>query len=164
MRLLSCVGAALTPAGVVMLTAAPAFASSPAIEVNPSTATPGAIVTFSVTCGSSASSATLFGTTLGLSEQIPMQPSATAGEFASAVDLPASIRPGTYKPSIDCSNGLAGTATLVVTSEAGTPSGAPATGDGATSTTMGGPFQVAGLSLLGLGGLAGVIAFGRRRR
>jgi hypothetical protein len=183
LRLICYAGAAVTVAGAVVLTAAPAFASGPATGVTPSTATPGASVTFTVTCGSSASSATLFGTTLGLSEQIPMQPSTHAGEFATTVHLPTSIRPGTYKPSIDCSNGSSGTATLVVASPSspsatpsvthsvtpsatpsGTPSGAPATGDGATSTTMGGPFEAAGLGLLGLGGLAGVIAFGRRRR
>lgn len=186
MRLICYVGAALTVAGTVVLTAAPAFASSAPIGVTPSTATPGASVTFTVSCGSSATSATLFGTTLGLPQQIPMQPSAHAGEFATTVDLPASITPGTYHPSIDCSNGASGTATLVVSSPSAThtatpspspthtatpsappsatPSGAPETGDGATSTMLGGPFEAAGLGLLGLGALAGVIAFGRRRR
>ena len=186
MRLICCVGAALTLTGAVVLTAAPAFASGPVIGVTPSTATPGASVTFTVSCGSSATSATLFGTTIGLSAQIPMRPSAHAGDFATTVDLPASITPGTYHPSIDCSNGASGTATLVVSSPSAThtatpspppthsappsatpsatPSGAPATGDGATSTMLGGPFEAAGLGLLGLGGLAGVIAFGRRRK
>ena len=179
MRLICYVGAALTLTGAVVLTAAPAFASGPVIGVTPSTATPGASVTFMVTCGSSATSATLFGTTIGLSQQIPMQPSTHAGEFATTVDLPTSITHGTYHPSIDCSNGISGTATLVVASTSSptaspstphsptpsaTPSGAPETGDGATSTMMGGPFEMAGLGLLGLGGLAGVIAFGRRRR
>jgi len=183
LRLICHAGAALTLAGALLLTAAPAFASGPVIGVTPSTATPGASVTFTVTCGSTATSATLFGTTLGLAQQIPMQPSTHAGEFATTVDLPASITPGTYHPSIDCSNGSSGTATLAVSSSSSptatptathsptpsapssaTPSGAPETGDGATSTMMGGPFEVAGLGLVGLGGLAGVIAFGRRRR
>jgi hypothetical protein len=187
LRLICYAGAALTLVGTVVLTAAPAFASGPVIGVTPSTATPGASVTFTVSCGSTATSATLFGTTLGLHQQIPMQPSTHAGEFATTVDLPTSITPGTYTPSIDCSNGSSGTATLVVASpsaspsspppthtatptptpsasRSATPSGAPATGDGATSTMLGGPFAVAGLGLVGLGGVAGVIAFGRRRR
>jgi hypothetical protein len=181
LRLICCAAAALILGGTVVFftAAAPAFAASPMITVTPSTAEPGAIVTFAVTCGSSATSATLFGATLGLSEQIPMQPSAEAGEFATAVDLPTSISPGTYKPSIDCSNGSSGGATLFVNSvsspsaspsasppasPSAPPSGAPETGDGATSTTMGGPFEAAGLGLLGLGALAGAVAFGRRRR
>jgi hypothetical protein len=183
LRLVYYVGAVLTVAGAVVFTAAPAFASGPVIGVTPSTAKPGASVTFTVSCGSSATSATLFGTTIGLSQQIPMLPTAHAGDFTAAVDLPTSIAPGTYRPSIDCSNGASGTATLVVASPSSppasptathtatpsphppaTPSGAPETGGGATSTTMGGPFEVAGLGLLGLGGVAGVIAFGRRRR
>ena len=183
MRLICYAGAALTLAGAVVFTAVPAFASGPVIGVTPSTAAPGASVTFTVSCGSSATSATLFGTTIGLSQQIPMQPTTHAGQFATTVDLPTSIAHGTYKPSIDCSNGSSGTATLVVAAPSSpsaspsathsatpsprpsaTPSGAPETGGGATSTMMGGPFEVAGLGLLGLGGLAGVIAFGRRRR
>ena len=167
MRLICYAGAALTLAAAIVLAAAPAFASGPVIYVTPSAATPGTSETFAVTCGSSATSATLFGMTLGLAEQIPMQPSTKAGDFATTVDLPTNITPGTYKPSIDCSNGSSGTATVVVTSvpgASGTPAGAPATGDGATSTAMGGPFQVVGIGLLGVGGLAGMIAFGRRGR
>ncbi len=195
LRLICCAGAALTLAGAIVLSAVPAFAATPVIKVTPSTATPGASVTFEVTCGSSATSATLFGAMLGLSEQIPMQATTLAGGFATTVDLPKNITPGTYKPTIDCSNGNSGTATLVVhaaaspsatpshapatptsapatptsapatpTSAPATPSGAPGTGDGATSTMMGGPFEVAGIGLVGIGVLAGVIAFGRRRR
>lgn len=167
MRLIRYAGAALTIAAVIVLAAAPAFASGPVIYVTPSPATPGNSETFAVTCGPSATSATLFGATLGLPEQIPMQPSAKAGDFATTVDLPTNIASGTYKPSIDCSNGSSGTATVVVIrapGATGAPAAAPATGDGATSTAMGGPFEVVGISLLGIGGLAGMIAFGRRGR
>jgi hypothetical protein len=155
---------ALAIAGALVLGAVPASAAGPAIDVTPSTAAPGTSVTFAVTCGSSAPSATVFGTTLGLPEQIPMQASTHAGEFVTTVSLPASISPGTYTPAIDCSNGTSGTATLVVNAVPVTPSGVPLTGDGATSTTMGGPFGTAGIALVGLGVLLGVIAAFRRKR
>ncbi len=146
--------------GIAMFAATPAFASGPVIDVTPSIAAPGTSVTFAITCGSSASSATLFGTTLGLAEHIPMQASTHAGEFVATVSLPTSISPGTYTPSIDCSNGVSGTATLVVNA---VPGGAPVTGDGATSTATGGPFTEVGIGLLGLGVLIGAIGIRRRR-
>ena len=46
-----------------------------------------------------ATSATLFGITLGLAEQIPMEASTHAGEFVTTVTLPTSIIPGSYSPS-----------------------------------------------------------------
>jgi hypothetical protein len=155
---------ALVIAGALALGAVPASAAGPAIDVTPATAAPGTSVTFAITCGSSAPSATVFGTTLGLPEQIPMQASTHVGVFVTTVSLPASIRPGTYTPAIDCSNGTSGTATLVVNAVPATPSGVPLTGDGATSTTMGGPFGTAGIALVGLGVLLGVTAAFRRKR
>lgn len=163
MRLICLAGATVTLAGAVVLTGAPAMAAGPVIGVTPSVAAPGTSVTFAITCGSSASSATLFGTTLGLAEQIPMQATTQAGAFVTTVSLPTSIGPGTYTPSIDCNNGISGTATLVVSAAPATPSGAPVTGDGTTSTTMGGPFDALGIGLLGAGALVGAIAFRRRR-
>jgi hypothetical protein len=141
-------------------------ASAPVIDVTPSVAAPGTSVTFAITCGSGASSATLFGTTLGLSEQIPMQGSTHPGEFVTTVDLPKSISPGIYSPSIDCSNGVSGTASLTVNPVPGqpTPSGPPMTGDGATSSAMGGPFTTAGLGLLAVGGVAVAVGVIRKRR
>jgi MYXO-CTERM domain-containing protein len=96
-----------------------------------------------------------------------MEASTHKGVFVTGVQLPAGIMPGTYSPSIDCSNGLAGTGTLVVkaavTPNVVVPSGAPVTGDGVTSTAMGGPLTAVGVSLLGLSGLAGAFAIRRRR-
>jgi hypothetical protein len=143
-------------------------APPPVIDVTPSVATPGTSVTFAITCGTGATSATLLGTTLGLSEQIPMDGSTHAGEFVTAVELPASISPGSYSPSIDCSNRVAGTAALTVnpvpTEPTPVPSGAPLTGDGTTSSATGGPFTTAGLALLAVGGLAvGAVVIRRRR-
>jgi hypothetical protein len=170
MRLLNPVCAALTFAGSLTLAgglalaaAGPAVAAGPVIDVTPSIAAPGTSVTFAVTCGPDATSATLFGTTIGLAEQIPMQGSTLAGEFVTIVSLPTSIIPGTYTPSIDCSNGVSGLATLTVNAVAGTPTGAPVTGDGATSTTVDGLLAAAGVGLLGLGVVTGAVAGVRQR-
>lgn len=140
--------------------------TTPVIDVTPSVAAPGDSVTFAVTCGSGATSATLYGTTLGLSEHIPMDPSTHTGEFVTTVDLPTSISPGYYSPSIDCSNGTSGTASLTVNPYPGPqPTGPPMTGDGSTSSALGGPFTTAGLSLLAAGSLTvAVVGVIRRRR
>jgi hypothetical protein len=88
------------------------------------------------------------------------------GEFVAKVRLPTDITPGLYSPSITCDNGMSGTAQLTVNPVpiTPTPTGAPVTGDGTTSSATGGPFAAAGLGLLAAGGLtvgAGVI---RKRR
>ena len=146
---------------------APAFAADPVIDVTPSVAAPGTSVTFAITCGSGATAATLFGTTLGLPEQIPMDESTHAGEFVTTVELPASISAGNYSPSVDCSNGVSGTAAFKVSLAPGpVPSGAPLTGDGTTSSATGGPFTATGLGLLAVGALvvcAAVVRIRRRR-
>jgi hypothetical protein len=135
--------------------AAPASTGGPVIEVTPSVAIPGISVTFAVTCEPSATSATLLGGTLGLPDRIPMTESTQPGEFVTTVELPASLNAGLYAPSIDCSNGLSGTASLKVNPAPSgpTPSGAPLTGDGTTSSATGGPLTAAGLWLLAAGGL-----------
>jgi hypothetical protein len=138
--------------------------TTPVIDVTPLVAAPGDAVTFAITCGSGATSSMLYGTTLGLSEHIPMETSTHAGEFVTTVDLPTSISPGNYSPSIDCNNGVSGTAGLTVNHVPRQPSGAPLTGDGTTSLAMGGPFATAGLGLLGAGGLAVGVGVIRKRR
>lgn len=140
-----------------------ATASPPGSAVafaDPSTVTPGTSVTFQVTCGSlQASSATLFGTTLGLPDQIPMDKS-SGGVFSVTVSLPGSIQPGTYRPDIDCSDGSSATASLRVTA---LPSGGGAeTGDGTTSTTTNTGLAAGGLVLIAVGAVAGGIALRRR--
>src|SRR5690242_14342658 len=126
-------GAAVAVAGATLLAGTTAaFAAGPVIDVTPSVAAPSTSVTFAITCGASATSATLFGTTLGLSEHIPMEASTHKGEFVTTVQLPMSISPGTFSPSIDCSNGVSGTAMLVVHALPGPvvmPSTVPVTGD-----------------------------------
>jgi hypothetical protein len=140
--------------------------TAPVIDVNPSVAAPGGSVTFAVFCGTGATSATLFGITLGLAEQIPMGASTHTGEFVTTVTLPTSIVPGSYSPSIDCNPiGTSDTASLTVNPAPGPqPTGPPMTGDGSTSSMMGGPFTTAGLALLAVGGLAVAVGVVRSRR
>ena len=156
-------------AAALAVSAGPAFAGGPIIVVKPSVAIPGNSVTFTITCGGTAGTATLAGTSLGLADQIQMKRILLhAGELVVTVRLPADITPGLYSPSITCGNGLSGTAQFTVNpvpiTPTPTPSGAPVTGDGTTSSATGGPFAAAGLGLLAAGGLtvgAGVI---RKRR
>ena len=173
MRFIRSAAVTLTIAGAAALavSAGPALAANPVIDVTPSTATPGASVTFAITCGTGSTSATLFGTTLGLPEQIPMDSATQIGEWVVTVDLPANISPGDYSPSIDCDNGVTGTASLTVnpapspTTPTAVPSGAPMTGDGTTSSATGGPFTPAGVALLAAGGVAAcAVAIRWRRR
>jgi hypothetical protein len=174
MRFIRSAATALTLAGAATLAAGaavPAFAAAsapvadPVIDVTPSVAAPGTSVTFAITCGSGATSATLFGTTLGLTDRIPMDESTHAGEFVVTVGLPKDIGPGGYSPSLDCSNGVSGTGSLMVNTTPGpTPSGAPLTGDGATSSSTGGPFTTAGLGLLAAGGVAVAVGIAIRKR
>ena len=159
----------LAGAATLAVSAGPAFAANPVIDVTPSTATPGASVTFAITCGTGSTSATLFGTTLGLPEQIPMDSATEIGEWVVTVDLPTDISPGDYSPSIDCDNGVSGTADLTVNPAPSpatpTPTGAPLTGDGTTSSATRSPFTPAGVALLAAGGLAAcAVAIRRRRR
>jgi hypothetical protein len=173
MRFIRSAAVTLTLAGAAALavSAGPALAANPVIDVTPSTATPGASVTFAITCGTGSTSATLFGTTLGLPEQISMDSATEIGEWVVTVDLPANISPGDYSPSIDCDNGVTGTASLTVNpapspaTPTAVPSGAPLTGDGTTSSATGGPFTPAGVALLAAGGVAaGAVAIRWRRR
>jgi len=161
-------GTAALGAGA-LATAAPAAASAGRLgnsggasaTADPSTATPGTAVTFQVFCASlTASSATFFGTTLGLPQQIPMDKESGGGVFSITVTLPGSLLPGTYHPDIDCSDGSSASARLKVTPF---PShGGAATGDGTTATQTNSGLAVGGLALIGVGAIAGGIAMRRR--
>ena len=157
-------------AAALAVSAGPAFAGGPIIVVTPLVAIPGNSVTFTITCGGTASTATLAGTSLGLAARISMIAARDigSGKFYVIVRLPADITPGLYSPTITCGNRVSGTAQFTVNpvpiTPTPTPSGAPVTGDGTTSSATGGPFAAAGLGLLAAGGLtvgAGVI---RKRR
>ena len=110
-------------------------------SVVPSTAIPQSRVTFAVYCTSSrATSATLIGRTLGLTQHIRMRPNRAAGGFAVSVTLPGSIQPGTYHPGIRCSDGTSTTARLLVPAFAAASS---------TWATVGQWLTVGGLILIG---------------
>jgi len=125
-------------------------------SVIPSTAIPRSQVTFAVYCSSArATSATLLGRPLGLTEHIPMRPNTAAGDFTASVILPGSIQPGTYHPSIKCSDGTSATARLLV----------PAFGAaGSASDRIGAWLTAAALIVLGFGAVTGSIVLRRRNR
>jgi hypothetical protein len=130
-------------------------------SADPSSATPGTAITFQVTCASlDASSATFFGTTLGLPEQVPMDKQSGDGVFSVTVTLPGNIQPGTYHPDMDCSDGSSATATVTVTALPGR--GGAQTGDGTTSTQTNTSLAMIGLGLIAEGAVAGGIAVRRR--
>ncbi len=162
------VAAALLPAlalPALLLPAGAALAGSAPVVITPSTSAPGTSTTFAVNCSSQttagrATSATLIGTTLGLSEHVPMQATTHAGEFLTTVVLPANITAGTYQPDIDCSNGVTASAVLTVRVA---PAVAPATGDGTTATATDDRMAAIGVALIGLGTVSGVLLLTRRR-
>jgi hypothetical protein len=178
MRSVRFAGTALTLAGIATIagTAMPAFAAAgPQIDVSASSAFPGQWVSFSIVCihgKSVGTSATLFGTTLGLPARIPMDESTHKGVFQKSVMVPWNTKPGMYTLSLDCSNDLSGTGTVwvhapvkpaVIVPAVVVPSGAPVTGDGITSTAVGGPLTAVGLGLLGVSSLFGAYALRRRK-
>jgi MYXO-CTERM domain-containing protein len=132
-------------------------------SVTPNPSAPGTRTTFDVDCGPGAFSATLFGVTLGTASLILMHsaPGGMSGEFTVTVTLPTSIRPGSYHPSVDCSNGAAGGFAFAVNP---VPLQAPETGDGATSTQTDTPLVPVGYGLAGLGALALAAVLALRRR
>jgi hypothetical protein len=155
-------GALLTVADGLAMAAEANSSGGATGSVDPGTTTPGSSVTFQVFCASlDTASATLFGTTLGLPERIPMDKESGAGDFSATVTLPGNIRPGTYTPDMDCSDGSSATASLRVTA---LPSpGGVQTGDGTTSTQTNTGVAAGGLALAGAGVIAGAVAMRRRR-
>lgn len=150
--------AALSATGAAL--ALPGWAVPAAAEtggwVSPQTVGPGGRVTFSTVCADGVRSAEVAGTPLGLPERIPMVPGASAGAFSVSVDLPATIRAGTYRVSIDCADGDATVVRLVVA-----PSGGVSTGGGGTARGADHALMAAGGGLL-LVGAAGALLLRRR--
>lgn len=152
MRSVRLVATAAVLAGMVFYGSAPAGAQASA-TVQPETAAPGGSVAFFVTCPASADSATLFGTTLGLTERIPMSAGDDAGNFDIEVTLPSDIQAGRYSPSIDCSNGSATTASFSVstTPVGGVDTGGAPTAGGTDETLMAAGVGAFGAAVIGAG-------------
>lgn len=149
------------PAAASVLAAASVPADRLTTRVTPDPSAPGTATTFDVYCGPHAFSATLFGVTLGMANLILMHgaPGGMAGEFSVTLTLPTSINPGTYHPSVDCSNGKAGAFEFSVNP---VPLQPAETGDGTTATQTDTPLVQVGYGLIGLGVLAGGVALRRR--
>jgi hypothetical protein len=159
--------AALAMGGLTSVTGSPALASAVAspgnatAAVNPTHATPGSQVTFAISCASlQASSATLFGSMLGLPDRIPMARGAADGDFVITVTLPGTIQPGNFTPDMDCSDGSSASATLTVT--ALPAHGGAETGDGTTSTQTSTGLVLGGLALICIGAVTGGMAMRHR--
>jgi hypothetical protein len=158
---LSVPGSALAAPDRAASAALPGKIGAAVATASPSSATPGSTVEFEVTCASiTASSATLSGATLGLPSQIPMTRTSDNGIFNVTVRLPRSIRPGSFHPDIDCSDGSSAPAALQVTALPG-PGGAQ-TGDGSTSTQTNSALTEAGLAMIAAGAVTGGVALRRR--
>lgn len=133
--------------------------ASPVASADPASAAPGAAVTFTVSCGSTTASATLLGQPLGLAAQIPMEAATVAGEFSVAVNLPGTIRTGTYHPQVTCSDGTSARATVKVSE---VTAAAVRTHSEAGSSAANTGLMVGGVVLIGIGAVAGGLAIRRR--
>jgi hypothetical protein len=127
-----------------------ALDNNPASTVTPDPTSPGTATTFVVSCnsqtaGGNATAATLVGTPMGLSAEIPMQQGSQPNQFVVTVNMPQTIGAGSFSPNINCNNGVTQTVNIQVNA---VPEQAPATGDGATSTATDSTLMVAGLGLL----------------
>lgn len=165
--------ARLIPLAAVVLTAvlmrpAPALAEVPlsraaalgqaAVLASPGTVMPGDSTTISAGCPSTATSATLTGTSFGGPSHVAMTKDTVRGPgaFYTIVTVPQSTLPGTYDISVTCSNSDGGMGTLIVASSVG-----PATGGGSTSTGANRALLYGGMIMLVLAASGAVIL--RRR-
>ncbi|HEY1622320.1 MAG TPA: hypothetical protein VGG16_00835 [Streptosporangiaceae bacterium] len=177
----------------VVATATPAQAATVPVAVSPNIAMPGLPVTFTIACGPDVKSAVLYGKTIDLNGPVAMK-STRGGTFAVTVNLPTGITPGVYQALAGCESGDYGTVDLTVNAPPKPsptpppppppsprpkprprptwrwrppppPTAAPITGDGATQIPGGiGGTAVAGLGLLGVGGVTGLTVVRRFRK
>jgi hypothetical protein len=173
--------AATLPASVLLAanvplpaTAARASGPGPAdattAAVRPAPAIPGRLARFTVSCASlDTAAATLLGQPLGLPALIPMDAAAMEGDFVVAVRLPSDVRPGRYRPRIECSDGTSATVALRVESvQAAAAAGAAAvsarTAAATPTSPVGAGLAAGGIALMAVGALAGGSALALRRR
>jgi hypothetical protein len=159
----------LLPA-TVALTSAPSPAGAAAAAVQPTTATPGGSVRFTVSCASlDTAAATLLAQPLGVAALIPMNAAPMEGDFVVTVRLPTGIRPGRYRPRVECSDGSSAVATLSVESaQAAAAARAAAASERAAAAASTSPVNAGlaagGVALMAVGALAGGSALALRRR
>lgn len=167
------IGAAALAAA--LLSATPARASGPGqagattASVRPTQATPGGLVTVTVSCASlDTAAANLLGQPLRLPALIPMNAAATDGDFVVIVRLPSGIRPGSYRPRVACSDGTSATVALRVESVRLAAARAVAASQHAASTGPASPLSaglaIGGVALMAVGAVAGGSALALRRR
>ena len=167
--------AAMLLPGTVLLPATAARASGPGpaattASVRPTPAVPGGLARFTVSCASlGTAAATLLGRPLGLTVLVPMNAAATEGDFVLTVRLPSRVRPGSYRPRIECSDGTSATVALRVESvQAAAAARAAAASASAAAATPGSPVSAGlaagGIALMAVGALAGGYALAVRRR
>jgi hypothetical protein len=165
--------AALT--AVALLPATAVWASGPGAAgataaVQPATATPGGSVRFTVSCASlDTAAATLLAQSLGIPALVPMNAAPMEGDFVVAVRLPSGIRPGRYRPRIDCSDGTSAVAALRVESvQAAAAARAAAASERVAAATPTSPIRAGlaagGVTLMAVGAIAGGSALALRRR
>jgi hypothetical protein len=166
--------AALTAVALLPATAArasgPGAAGATAAAVQPTTATPGGSVRFTVSCASlDTAAATLLAQSLGIPALVPMNAAPMEGDFVVAVRLPSGIRPGRYRPRIDCSDGTSAVAALRVESvQAAAAARAAAASERVAAATPTSPVRAGlaagGVTLMAVGAIAGGSALALRRR
>jgi hypothetical protein len=166
--------ATLATAVLLPATAAQASAPGPAdaavAAVDPATTTPGGSVRFTVSCASlDTAAATLLAQPLGIAALIPMNAAAMEGDFVVTVRLPSGIRPGRYRPRVECSDGTSAVATLWVESvQAAAAARAAAASEraaaAAPTSPVGAGLAAGGVALMAVGALAGGSALALRRR
>jgi hypothetical protein len=165
--------AALTAVALLPATAARASgpgAAGATAAVQPTTATPGSLVTVTVSCASlDTAAATLLAQSLGIAALVPMNAAAMEGDFVVTVRLPSGIRPGGYRLRIDCSDGSSAVAALRVESvQAAAAARAAAASERVAAAAPTAPVRAGlaagGVALMGVGALAGGSALALRRR
>jgi hypothetical protein len=141
----------------------PGPAGAAAAAVQPTTATPGGSVRFTVSCASlNTAAATLLAQPLGIPALIPMNAATMEGDFVVTVRLPSGIRPGRYRPRVECSDGTSAVTTLWVDSVQAAAA-ARAAAAAPTSPVRAG-LAAGGVALMAVGAVAGGSALALRRR
>jgi hypothetical protein len=166
--------AAVATTGLLAATAARAGGPGPVAattaSVRPTPAIVGRLATFTVSCASlDTAAATLLGQSLGLPALISMNAAPMEGDFVVTVRLPSGVRPGSYRPRIECSDGTSATVALQVESVQTAAAARAATASARTATatptsSVSAELAAGGVALMALGALAGGSALGLLRR